>query len=197
MSVKVNREDKNGLYFITFTCCNWLSLFQMTDSYDVVYKWFNVLRKNNHQIIAYVIMPNHVHVIINFRENKYDIKRWVSNGKRFMAYEIVERLKEKKLNTILKILEKEVTPSDKKRGKKHQVFKSSFDGKIILTLDFLLQKLNYVHSNPVSKKWQLVSCFTDYVDSSARYYEGLDFEITVITHYKDVESLSLISTKRK
>src|SRR5579862_6835726 len=159
MSVKVKRPDKDGLFYITFTCCNWLPLFELTDSCDLVYKWFDVLRKNNHQVIAYVIMTNQVHVIINFRENKKSIDRWISNGKRFMAYDIVERLKKRKLNTVLKTLQEYVTLSDKARGKKHQVFKPSFDAKAIVTIDFLLQKVNYVHLNPVSKKWNLVKDF--------------------------------------
>jgi len=33
------------------------------------------------------------------------------------------------------------------------------------------QKLYYMHKDPVSKKWQLVNDFTDYLYSSSSYYE--------------------------
>lgn len=42
----------------------------------------------------YVIMPNHIHVIIDFGTSAISINTIVSNAKRFMAYEIIKRLKE-------------------------------------------------------------------------------------------------------
>ena len=33
------------------------------------------------------------------------------------------------------------------------------------------RKLDYMHKNPVSKKWQLVNDFTDHLYSSVSYYE--------------------------
>ena len=195
MAVRVNREDKNGLFFITFTCTRWLALFELTNSYDLIYKWFAVLLKNKHQIIAFVIMPNHVHVIINFRENEKQIHTWISNGKRFMAYEIVARLKAQNQQSVLQVLSSDVNKTDLKKGKLHQVFHDSFDAKKILTIDFLLQKLNYLHLNPVSKKWNLVKHFTDYEHSSAACYETMNFDKPFLTHYKDVETLSLVSMR--
>ncbi len=114
-----------------------------------------------------------------------------------MAYELVKRLKYTKKLQILKQLEDDVTPSDKKRGKLHQVFKESFDVKAIFTVDFLLEKLHYIHLNPVSKKWQLAEDFAKYPHSSARFYESNNFENSGVTPYWEIEWLSLISTKRK
>ena len=34
-----------------------------------------------------------------------------------------------------------------------------------------MQKFNYIHHNPVSGKWNLVSDYTDYEHSSASFYE--------------------------
>ena len=36
---------------------------------------------------------------------------------------------------------------------------------------FVYRELDYMHKNPVSKKWLLVNDFTDYLYSSASYYE--------------------------
>jgi len=38
-------------------------------------------------------------------------------------------------------------------------------------LKFVYQELDYINKNQVSKKWQLVNDFTDYLYSSASYYE--------------------------
>ena len=39
------------MYFCTFTCYNWLHLFDITNAYELVYKWFDELKKNNHEVI--------------------------------------------------------------------------------------------------------------------------------------------------
>jgi len=39
------------------------------------------------------MMPNHVHALIYFSKTNKPINKIVGDGKRFMAYEIVKRLK--------------------------------------------------------------------------------------------------------
>jgi len=66
MATKQQVSEANGVYFITVTCYGWMNLFDRADAYDAVYTWFNVLKKKGHYIPAYVIMPNHFHVLIAF-----------------------------------------------------------------------------------------------------------------------------------
>lgn len=95
MSVRRAITEYDGIYFITFTCYRWLYLFEEGKCYDVVYKWFDHLKSKGHYITGYVIMPNHVHALIGFRNTQgKSINTIVGNGKRFMAYEIVKRLTE-------------------------------------------------------------------------------------------------------
>jgi hypothetical protein len=63
---KTKNCEPDGIYFITITCFNWLPLFNIVDSYHAVYKWFHYLKLNNHFITGYVIMPNHLHLLIAF-----------------------------------------------------------------------------------------------------------------------------------
>jgi len=192
MTVRTIKEDKNGIFFITFTCINWIPLFKITDTYCEVVKWLNSLSNAGQQVIGYVIMPNLVHAIIRLQNSKHDLQRWVSNGKRFIAYAIVRKLKEQNRNDILQIIENEVSASDKQKGKVHQVFEPSFDGKAIYTIRFMLQKLSYIHSNPMRGKWQLADINGFYRYSSAYFYEtGIMGEVP-LTHYKDIKTLSLI-----
>jgi hypothetical protein len=46
-------------------------------------------------------MPNHLHVLIAFSNTGKNINKIIGNGKRFMAYEIVTKLKEKENENIL------------------------------------------------------------------------------------------------
>ena len=101
-------------------------------------KWFAYLKSKNHFIKGYVITPNYLHILIEFSPSSKSINTIISNGKRFMAYEIVKRLLEQRQGDTLKKLKEAVIASDKNRGKKHQVFERSFDCKPITTQHFFL-----------------------------------------------------------
>ncbi|HEV8286373.1 MAG TPA: hypothetical protein VGQ09_18825 [Chitinophagaceae bacterium] len=66
MPVRREIPYKQGIYFITFTCYRWLPLIELSNGYDLVYKWFDYLKTKNHFVTGYVIMPNHLHVLISF-----------------------------------------------------------------------------------------------------------------------------------
>ena len=84
MAVRTTTDNIEGTYFITSTCKHWLPLFEITNSYDTVYKWFDYLKTKGHYIKGYVIMPNHLHALIDFGVSEKNINTIVSNGKRFM-----------------------------------------------------------------------------------------------------------------
>jgi len=131
-------------------------------------------------------MPNHLHCVPYFKETGFDLNKIISNGKRFMAYEIINRLKEKGANGLLNILSGILTEREKKKGQLHKVFKDSFDAKAIFSDKFLTQKMDYIHHNPVSGKWNMVNDFTNYEHSSASFYEsGISNHFTPL-HYKEI-----------
>ena len=70
MSVRREITEYDGVYFITCTNSRWLPLFAIVNGYDVVYKWFNYLKAKGHFIVGYVIMPNHFHALIAFRNTQ-------------------------------------------------------------------------------------------------------------------------------
>jgi len=183
----VNKEHiyEPGIYFITFTNYKWLPLFKITNAYDLVYNWFDALKPMGHSVLGYVIMPNHVHALIGFVETKKSINTIIGNGKRFIAYDIVDRLQKADDTEMLKILADGVSPSDKRRGKLHELYEPSFDIKLCRTYKFVKQKLDYMHTNPVSKKWRLVDNFTDYMHSSAGFYEEGRQGIYEVVHVND------------
>lgn len=80
-------------------------------------------------MLAYVIMPNHIHFLLHHNGGKQSLNTVIGNGKRFIAYEIVKLLKKKQEDDILRHLQKEVEEKDRSRGKKHEVWKNGFDVK--------------------------------------------------------------------
>jgi hypothetical protein len=116
----------------------------------------------NHYLKGYVIMPNHFHAIIGFSKAEKSIHTIVSNGKGFIAYELVKRLQEQDNKEVLFGLAEAVIQSDKARGKMHQVFGRSFNWKEITSQHSLLQKLSYIHNNLWRGEWNLVSSAVDW-----------------------------------
>jgi REP element-mobilizing transposase RayT len=146
-------------------------LFKEANAWDTVYKWFDHLHRNDVFVTGYVIMPNHVHVLLYFPQMPKSLNTVIGNAKRFMAYEIIKRLEEKKAAHLLDVLHGGVKKREQKKGQIHKVFEESFDAKDCYSEEFIFQKLQYMHLNPVSKKWNLADDFTDYEHSSASFYE--------------------------
>ncbi len=127
MSTRTSHNNEAPLFYITFTCYQWLLLFELCNGYDLVYKWFEYLNeKYNIKTTAYTIMPNHVHCILFFLNEDYDLNKIVGNGKRFMAYELIKRLQAKGLTKILLQLKEGLTERDVTKGQKHKVFEALF-----------------------------------------------------------------------
>ncbi len=161
---------KPGIYFITFTCVDWIPLIGITNSYSSIYSWFDTLASKGHFITAYVIMPNHLHMLLYFAGDQQSLNTIIGNGKRFLAYDIVKRLIQQKQEPLLLRLSHAVLPNERKRGKIHEVWKSAFDAKPCRTENFILQKLHYIHNNPCSLRWKLVDSPEKYSHGSASFY---------------------------
>ena len=147
-----------------------MPLIDKVNGYDIVYKWFDYLKAEGHFINAFVIMPNHVHVIISFIETEQRINDIIGNGKRFMAYDIVKRLRENSEVDLLNLLADAVEAKRKAHNKKHEVWELSFDWKHCISDNFIGQKMDYIHSNPCKGKWNLCVVPEEYPHSSARFY---------------------------
>jgi REP element-mobilizing transposase RayT len=186
MPVKRTIPFNTGIYFITFTCYRWINLIEKTNAYDLFYSWFDILKKNDHNVVGYVIMPNHVHLLISFSQTKQSINTIIGNGKRFIAYEIVKRLEEANEADLLALLQTGVEENRKANNKRHEVWQQSFDWKYCDSEKLILQKLNYLHYNPCNGKWMLAPDFVGYIHSSAGFYELNSCVFKGLVHYKEI-----------
>ena len=194
MPVRKLIAEKDGVYFITFTCTNWIPLFKICNAYDAVYKWFDNLKDHGHYIIGYVIMPSHVHAIIAFSNTGKTINNIVSNGKRFIAYDLVNRLQKQNSNLILTELTVSLNNTDRKEGKLHKVFQTSFDWKECRTEKFIQQKLDYIHWNPC-KGNKLVELPERYEHSSAKSYITGEQGVYPITSFMELRDIDLTRSR--
>lgn len=81
MSVRTAIHGSEDTLFIMFTCFKLLPLIELTNGYDFVYKWFDYLKMKGHLVTGYVIMPNHIHVLIYFSKTDKTINKIIGDGK--------------------------------------------------------------------------------------------------------------------
>jgi REP element-mobilizing transposase RayT len=179
------RIDKEGIYFITFTCYDWLRVIELSQGYNSVYNFFKALKNQMHDVLAYVIMPNHLHFLLHYNGGSKNLNTVIGNGKRFIAYEIVELLKQKREHALSEKLSAAVKDKDRSRGKKHEVWKDGFDVKECRTEKFILQKLIYIHENPVRGRWKLCETSLDYLHSSAKFYFNGTQQLFEVRDYRE------------
>jgi len=183
MSVRTVHVQKESIYFVTFTCYQWLPLIDKTKLYDFIYRWFDRISQQGISVLGYVIMPNHIHLLLYYPDLPKSLNYYIGEGKRFMAYELIKRLKNSEDNNYLRLLESGVSLKQSGTGQTHRVFINSFDAKECFSKAMTEQKLNYIHENPVSGKWKLVDDYVSYDHSSAGFYELGETTNYPVKHY--------------
>ncbi len=87
----------------------------------------------------------------------------------FLKYTAHEFLKVLKQDGISKLYEVNAA------NKKHEIWQRDSLSIEIVSKEFAKQRLDYIHFNPVSGKWNLAKDYLDYYYSSTRFYDtGVD-----------------------
>ena len=117
MPTHVLHPEKGVFYFVTFTCYRWLPLLEETKIYNYLHFWFDKLREKGYILNGFVIMPNHIHLLVFATLNSKDLSKTMGASKRFLAYEIVKRLKGNQDIKTLKMLASAVQSKERAKGK--------------------------------------------------------------------------------
>ncbi|MEA2103193.1 MAG: transposase [Candidatus Cloacimonadota bacterium] len=170
-----NFTDEN-CFFITTSVVNHLKVFHSNVCCDLLIDNIKHYQAKYHfNILGYVIMPSHFHWIIR-TENKYgtisDIMRDI---KKYSAWDIMGEIGKKGDQNLDKIFK---NYANKYPDQKRKFWNKRFDDVVIRSRKFFLQKLQYIHNNPV--KANLVKQPEDYKYSSARNYKYDDHSIIFI-----------------
>ncbi len=82
----------NSAYFLTLTVVGWIDVFSRKNHRDAVIDSLKYCQENKGLIIfAYVIMTNHVHLIVNTNE-PFLLKDVIRDLKKFTAKKIIEQI---------------------------------------------------------------------------------------------------------
>ncbi|HQY22126.1 MAG: transposase [Ignavibacteria bacterium] len=168
MATRIRDFTPERIYFITYTIYKWKNIFISEKYFNLIYKWFDYMKEHyDNKIHGYVIMPNHLHLLLYISHHSPDVSKLIQNAKRFQAYEIVDFLEEDNRKDLLKIFSE---AAEIQKGAKHKVFKDRFDSKEMVNSDLYREKLNYIHNNPCTPRWRLAEKPEDYKHSSASNY---------------------------
>ena len=140
-------------------------------------------------------MPSHVHAVIAFSNTGKSINTIISNGKRFIAYDLVKRLQQQNSSLILSELSSSLNNTERREGKLHNVFETSFDWKECRTEKFIQQKLDYIHFNPC-KGNKLVELPEQYEHSSGKYYYTGEQGIYPVTSFMELRDIDLTALRK-
>ena len=118
-------------------------------------------------VFAYVIMSNHLHLIIQSRNG--DLSNIIRDFKKFTSKAIIKLVKshqESRRVWLLPLFRKPSNTNDQEE--KYQVWQHGYHAEEIYFTKFLWIKLNYIHLNPV--RAGIVEKASEYIYSSVKNY---------------------------
>lgn len=165
------------LSFVTTTCNKFIPLIEPNAVKDLLLdslKFCN--KKYNASIVAYALMPEHLHLLLYFHEETKLIE-YMRDFKKYTST-FIRKYRDDQQPEILEQIRHD------KDGVKFKVWMDRFDDVILYTSRVCYIKLNYVNNNP--KKRGLCEYPEDYEYCSAGFYRGIDDPKIKLLHLNDL-----------
>ena len=164
--------------FFTATILEWKHLLKYDEFKEIIIESLSFLKKEGSIAInAFVIMPNHLHLIWQIQDNYKQHKI----QQRFLKF-TAQQMRFKLIDTNSKMLNEFLVNA---KDRQYQFWERNPLSTDLWTEEVFIQKLIYIHNNPIKEPWNLVVYPEDYRYSSAGFYEnGID-EFGILTHYKE------------
>ena len=167
--------DQFAAYFLTFTIVGWIDLFTRIECREIIIKSLKYCQKNKGLILnAYVIMPSHIHLIASATENSKGLSSIIRDFKSHTFRELKKFILNSKFESRKDWLKVVFSYHAKynSNNTNWQIWKQDNRPKILLYPKFTMQKIQYIHNNPVENA--IVEKPEDYLYSSARNYVGIE-----------------------
>ena len=180
--------DLGKLYFYTTTIKNWIPIIGEYKLEPIILDSLNFLHDRGClKLYGFVIMPNHLHMII---------EQLIYNGKETP----IASLKKYTSHEFEKYLQKNDPEKLKSfavdwKSRKANFWQPHPDVFELNNEETILQKLEYMHNNPLQEHWRLAKNPIDYEYSSARFYEIGEKNFSFLYDYRDWAPSNLISNR--
>ncbi len=140
-SVRISKKFNSEIYFLTLSVKNLYYLFDRQYRWNILAESLKYCQKTkNLKIFGFVFMLNHIHLIVQ----SPDVAGFIRDFKKFTAKKIHKNI-ENTEPAVLKLFMNE-------DGSCEFWAKTNMP-KIIESVDFFENKLDYVHNNPVKKNY--------------------------------------------
>ena len=160
-----SKHIPDHLYFITASTIGWKPLFSEPEFTEIVLNSLTWLRSEKRMsLYAYVLMSTHLHAIILPIDRS--IGELLQNFGSFTAHKILRKLREENRKDLLAFFHAQ----RRDKSLEHSIWQD-IQAKNIYTEKFLVQKMEYIHQNPVAKEWNLVQNRAAYQYSSVCFYD--------------------------
>ncbi len=152
--------EKGELFFWTATINKWQKLLKNDTYKDVIIKSLEYLSNaGKMDVFAFVIMPNHIHLI--WRINQHNGKETTQGSfLKYTAHMLKKEGDDKLTNYAVNAA-----------NKQYEFWQRDSLAVHLYRLDIAYQKLYYIHANPLAEYWQLAKDPCGYKYSTARLYE--------------------------
>ena len=158
--------DETAPHFLTCTVLNWMPLFTRPQTVDII---LDALRhrqeQNEWKIYGYVILENHIHMIVQAENLSVELPRFKS----YTARKLIDHLQECHAEHLLQQLA--FFRKEHKTDRDYQLWEEGSHPQMIENEQVMRQKLEYIHQNPVKRGY--VDAPIHWRHSSARNYAGL------------------------
>jgi putative transposase len=173
MSIKYKFHDSTAIYFVSFAVVGWIDVFTRTIYRDLLLDSLTYCRKaKGLNLHAWVIMSNHVHLIVSSKEG-YLLANIMRDLKKYSAVRILKEIKDSMIESrkewMLYLFAK--AGQQNSNNKNFQFWRQdNYPIELDPHLNMFEERINYLHNNPVEAG--LVANASDYLYHSAIDYEG-------------------------
>ncbi len=161
--------DQKGLNYLTCTIVGWVDIFTRATYRDIIIESLSYCqRAKGLRIFAYVLMSNHLHMIVK-AEGMQQLSAILRDFKKFTSRQILEAIEkgnESRKEWLLHVFSYYAKFNTNNRY--YQMWIQDNHPIELVSPKVIWQKVEYIHNNPVRAKW--VENPEDYLYSSARSY---------------------------
>ncbi|MBU2568450.1 MAG: transposase [Gammaproteobacteria bacterium] len=151
-------------HFVTCTVLHWIPVFTRPATVDIVLESLRFLMQDGLKVYAFVILENHLHLVVQSEDMERDISRFKSHT----AKHLIRYLSE---NNVTQILEQLAFYKKAHKGDRaYQFWQEGCHPEWIQNEQIMRQKVEYIHNNPVQRGY--VDLPEHWRYSSARNYAG-------------------------
>jgi len=162
---RITQQD--APHFLTCTVLNWIPLFTRPATVEIILEALaHRQQENGWRVYGYVILENHLHIVVQAAELQQELARFKS----FTARRLIDYLEENGTERLLKQFS--WFKKQHKSDRHYQLWEEGSHPQLIENDVVLRQKLDYIHQNPVKRGY--VDLAEHWRYSSARNYAGQD-----------------------